>query len=272
MQQAAFVGWMAYGWIDVRLRRGIPIVIAIGLAGIYWYVMGTMLTAERPGMSQRVRRRLPQSFLGRMFFSWLNPGPASGYMFVVANITTLALIVCSAATVGDYFSTRTPRTWLHVEELRSLMIIGWGYLVAYLGIGLLVVSALRRVAVVTMLACVLIHCSLLLAGFGIPFAIKSMSIALRDADYTFLQITDPFWSLYHIADGGRLTDGSVIALLVAGVALCVLLLNLPRVIRELSIVREAAAEPRPGGRGRAASAAGGPAAESVGRRRMSSDR
>ena len=55
--------------------------------------MGTMLTAERPGISQRVRRRLPQSFFGRMFFSWLNPGPASGYMFVIANITSLAIVV-----------------------------------------------------------------------------------------------------------------------------------------------------------------------------------
>ena len=54
--------------------------------------MGTLLTAERPGMSQRVRRRLPQSFFGRMFFSWFNPGPASGYMFVIANITTLAIL------------------------------------------------------------------------------------------------------------------------------------------------------------------------------------
>jgi hypothetical protein len=81
---------------------------------------------------------------------------------------------------------------------------------------------------------------LLLAGFGIPFAIKSMSLSLRDADYTFLQITDPFSTMYHITDGGLVTDGRIIALIVVGVALCVLLLNIPRVIRELSIVREAA--------------------------------
>ena len=86
VQQAAFVGWMALRLdqlatidTDIRVRHWRCV------AGMYWYVMGTMLTAERPEMSQRVRRRLPQSFLGRMFFTWLNPGPASGYMFVVAN-------------------------------------------------------------------------------------------------------------------------------------------------------------------------------------------
>jgi hypothetical protein len=93
---------------------------------------------------------------------------------------------------------------------------------------------------VTMLACVLIHLLLLLAGFGIPYAIKSMSLSLRDADYTFLQITDPFSTMYHISEGGLVTDGGKIVLLVIGVAVCVLLMNIPRVIRELSIVRESA--------------------------------
>ena len=31
---------------------------------MYWYVMGTLLTAERPGMSQRVKRRLAAELFG----------------------------------------------------------------------------------------------------------------------------------------------------------------------------------------------------------------
>jgi hypothetical protein len=96
------------------------------------------------------------------------------------------------------------------------------------------------VALVTMLACVLIQLLLLLAGFGIPYAIKSMSLSLRDADYTFLQITDPFTTMYHITEGGLPVHGGKILLIVVSAALCVLLLNTPRVIRELSVVREAA--------------------------------
>jgi hypothetical protein len=238
VQQAAFIGWMAYAWIVSGYENGAITVMAI-LAGAYWYIMGTMLTAERPGMSQRVRRRLPQSFLGRMFFSWLNPGPASGYMFVIANISSLA-VVCFFAVVATGFLPTGRSGRPTADEVLYMLVIGWGYIVAYLGIGLLAVSALRRIATVTMLASVLIHLLLLLAGFGVPYAVKSMSVELRDADYSFLQITDPFYSVIHVMDGGVAADANAIALIVPGVAVCVLLLNMPSVIRELRVVREAA--------------------------------
>lgn len=237
IQQAAFVGWMAYAWIISNFEAGAAVAAGV-FAAIYWYAMGTLLTAERPGMSQRVRRRLPQSFFGRMFFSWLNPGPRSGYMFAVANATSFAIICLLGSTISSIYGTKssspTPDVMLY------LTLACWGYLVAYLGIGLLVIGALRRIAMVTMLASVLIHFLLLLAGFGIPYAFKSMSIELRDADYSFLQITDPFFSLVYIGNGGLLIDAGVIALVVPGVALCILLLNMPGVIRELRVVRESA--------------------------------
>jgi hypothetical protein len=63
---------------------------------------------------------------------------------------------------------------------------------------------------------------------------------LRDVDYTFLQITDPFYSLYHVAAGGVLADTRKLLVIIPSVALCVLLANLPNAIRELRVVREAA--------------------------------
>jgi hypothetical protein len=238
VQAAAIVGWIAYGWIESGYELFGVLLLAM-IAGIYWYAMGTMLTAERPGMSQRVKRRLPHSTLGRMFFSWLNPGPASGYMFVVANATAMAFL----CFLGSNISTVIGQNQLKspaADELLYMLVIGWGYLVGYLGFGLLVIGVLRRFAVVTMLACVLIHFLLLLGGFGIPYAIKSMSMALRDADYMFLQITDPFFSLYHVASGGVIADTRKLLVIVSSVAICVLLANLPGVIRELRVVREAA--------------------------------
>ena len=238
VQQAAFVGWLAYAWIYDN-NFDIDEVLALAtIAAIYWYAMGTLLTAERPGLSQRVRRRLPQSFSGRMFLSWLNPGPSTGYMFVIANATSLAIICSIAVAISSAYSKR-PGGWPGVEVMLYLLLVGWGYLVAYLGLGLLVVSGLRKIATVTMLASVLIHLLLLLAGFGIPYALKSMSIELRETDYTFLQITDPFSSLAHVSENVGFGDAGVIALIVPGVALCLLLLNMPGVIRELQIVREA---------------------------------
>ena len=260
VQQAAFIGWMAYAWIESQFEAGMLVATA-AIGAVYWYAMGTLLTAERPGMSHRVRRRLPQSLMGRMFFSWLNPGPASGYMFVVANASALVVIL----TIGEFISSMySPRSSPSFDVVEYLLVIGWSYLVVYLGIGLLLVTALRRVATVTMLACVLIQLLLLLAGFGVPYAIKSMSLALRDVDYTMLQITDPFSTMAHIANGGVLTDGDVIAMIVTGVALCVLLVNMPAVIRELRVVREAAPVRVCRRRDRAEPTARSAAAESVG--------
>lgn len=238
VQVATFVAWLSYGWISNNYEYTGILAAAI-ILGMYWYVMGTLITSEHPGMSQRVRRKLPQSQSARLFFSWLNPGPALGYLFVVANATALAFLCFEAVLFSSGYAKRA-RTWPTSDELIYVLIIGWGYLVAYLGVGLLVIRVLRKVAVVTMLAGVLIHILLLLAGFGIPYAIKMMSTHLRDADYSFLQITDPFWSLYHVADGGSNGDTQVLLLTIPTAAICVLLLNMPRIIQDLLIVRESA--------------------------------
>ena len=60
VQQAAWIGWMAYAWIVEEYDLAAILVMAM-MAAIYWCAMGTMLTGEREGMSQRVMRRLPNS-------------------------------------------------------------------------------------------------------------------------------------------------------------------------------------------------------------------
>jgi hypothetical protein len=233
-QQAAWVGWMGYAWIYSDFENGVLLLMVI-FGGVYWYAMGTMLTAEKPVMSQRVKRRLPSNSLGRAFLTWLNPGPSSGYMFVVANTTALA-VLCVIGVMASAFAPRAAGGWPGPDEVFYLLTIGWGYLVAYLGLGLIVVGLLRKFATVTMLASVLIHFLLVLAGSGIPTAIQMMSVELRFVEYSFLQITNPIWSMMHVADGG-MTEGHVLVIVVPAVAICVLLLNMRSVVRELQQVR-----------------------------------
>jgi hypothetical protein len=238
VQQAAWVGWMGFAWIYSEFDREQPIIMGM-LAGLYWFAMGTMLTAERAGMSERIKRHLPTSFISRLFFSWLNPGPGSGYMFVVANATAI-VIICILGTVLTEFLGSTGTAWPRMDEVFFLAIVGWGYGVAYLGIGLLAIRLLRRFAVVNMFASVLIHFLIVLAGSGIPTSIQLMSIELRDADYTYLQLTNPFWSLAHLANGGIGPDGAVLIIVVPAAAICVLLMNLRWIIEEMRAVRIAA--------------------------------
>jgi hypothetical protein len=234
LQQAAWIGWIGYAWLSWQ-NINLACVLAAAGGATYWYAMGALLTAERSGMSQRVKRRLPKSLLGRVFFSWLNPGPASGYMFVVANATAIVLI-CFLAVTASRKMGRAAGAWPGNDELFYLLVIGWSYLVAYLGLGMIVVNALRRVAIVTMLASVLIHFLVLLAGSGIPTAIQLMSVELRYVEYSLLQISNPIWSLMHLADGPP-PEAQVLVLVVPAAAFCVLLLNLRGVIRELQEVR-----------------------------------
>jgi hypothetical protein len=235
VQQACWVGWMGVAWIadgfDVEL-----VLVLVTLAGLYWYAMGTLLTAERPEMSQRVKRGLPTSSLGRLFLTWLNPGPASGYMFVIANTSAIAVVLL-LAVIANQISGKGIAGWPSVAQVMYLSFVGWGYLIAYLGLGLLVISAVRRVAVVQMPAAVLIHLLLVLAGSGIPSTIQWMSVELRELDYSYLQITNPFWTLHYLGERGLPVDAIVLLLLVSTAAICILLLNLPGVVRELRQVR-----------------------------------
>jgi hypothetical protein len=234
VQQAAWIGWMGYAWIQSDFRHEVLLIMAM-MAGIYWYFMGTLLTAEKPQMSERMRRRLPTTTFGRANLTWLNPGPATGYMFVVANATAVGIVCILGMIVG---SNARPGVggWPGGEELFFLLVIGWGYLVAYLGLGMLIVSAVRHIALVTMLANVLIHFLVVLAGSGIPTVIQLMSPESRYEDYTFLQVTNPFWSLVHISNG-NLNEAYVLIFLVPTAAICVLLLNFRNVVRELQQVR-----------------------------------
>jgi hypothetical protein len=88
-----------------------------------------------------------------------------------------------------------------------------------------------------MLACVLIHFLLVLAGSGIPMAFQMMSVELRNVDYSYLQIANPFWSLIHVGNGGMYNEGPVLLILVPAAAVCMLLLNMRAVAKELREVR-----------------------------------
>jgi hypothetical protein len=234
VQHAALVGWLAWLWIITNYRSEDILVLAMA-SGCYWFAMGTMLNGEQPQMSRRVMRRLPQTVLGRVFFTWLNPGPSSGYMFAVANLTSIAVLCLVADTVSNGSGSWNPSGRGYVD----FVVIGWSYVVAYLGLGCLVVALLRKIAEVTMFASVLLHLLLVLAGSGIPTSIQWMSLELQNKPYSYLQVTNPVWTLGYIGEFGPTPEESVLILVVPAAAICVLLLNLPGLVREIERVRTA---------------------------------
>jgi len=108
LQQALFLGWYAFyanqdGFFRVieRMAQGILIMFAL-----YWYFMGVFLTGEQSYVSARVRRQLPQSFLGRTFFTLFNPGSGTGFLFTLGNMCTVSLLMVGIAfTFGQVITS-----------------------------------------------------------------------------------------------------------------------------------------------------------------------
>ncbi len=231
LQQACFFGWMALPVIEegTRIINEVLFVTAV-ISGIYWYAMGTFLTSEWPHLSRRVQRSLPQSQLGRAFFTWLNPGPGTGYMFCVANLTMLFAVGLLLMVFTDQARTR----WLNSEQIFYFYSLSWSYVVFYLGLGKLLISLARRFVFVSLTAGFLLHVILLLAGCGGPQVLSFMSSALQfGSQYSLLHITNPIWTLAELVDNGAAVDALTVLLVIGPAAIIVLLLNMRSVAIEL---------------------------------------
>ncbi len=142
VQQALFCGWMAYVWLENERRVEIVMFVLL-CSGLHWYAMGTFLTGEPERLSPRVKRDLPQSFLGRALLTWFNPGAGTGYVFAIANFLTVALL----AQIAVRFCLESPGRplWTPVDSVFCAGLVGLCYLVIYLGLGKLLLSAVRNV-------------------------------------------------------------------------------------------------------------------------------
>ena len=115
-------------------------VLAGSIAGTaYWFIMGALMTGEWPHLSRRVQRSLPQSKLGRIFLTWLNPGPAAGYMFAISNLAVLSAFGLAAL----WLITGGTRARLDLTAY-YFCIFGWCYVAIFLGIGRLIINGARR--------------------------------------------------------------------------------------------------------------------------------
>jgi len=244
VQYVCFVGWMAWAFVAV-----IPDVemlfVFLCFACLHWYVMGALMSGESPVLSPRVKRALPQSFLGRVFLTWFNPGPGTGYLFAVCGVLgTLAMVLIILVFGGTtvVFTMGSVR-WSDGDSTRLLilgLLIG-AYVTAYLGIGLLVIRMLHRFGSVAMFLGVLIQLLLILAGCAVPAVLQTMAGGYYyDAGYSLLHVTNPFWTLIHVGGDPTLPlDTGPVLLLVLSTAGVVFLMNLPWVAREVREVRVA---------------------------------
>ena len=100
-QLTLFVGLLVM--IAALIRRPEPMFAMSIFAGHFWLVIGCMLVSEKPGLSNRVQRKLPKSLFGRTFFSLLMPGPGRGYLFAVGCLLASASVSLVIDNCGGWF-------------------------------------------------------------------------------------------------------------------------------------------------------------------------
>lgn len=242
LQHICLTGWM-FGFLIAEEGHGELIVIFLTLAGLHWYVMGSMMTGESPDLSPRVKRRLPQSFLGRVFLTWFNPGPATGFMFAVSGglaalvLTLIAIVLREllglGIATGGWSSDDS-------ERLFTFSVLMVGYLTIYLGVGLLLIRLMYKLGQVGIFLSLLIQILLVMAGCAIPMVIETMSPGFGYMEYSLIHISNPFWTLIHVGGDNTVpVEAAVLLIVVPLTAVVVFLMNLPGVIKEVRHVRVA---------------------------------
>ena len=242
-QHMLFSGWMAWALV---MQPEIEITyVYMTILGLYWYVAGALTSGEWPQLSTRVKRQLPQTFLGRMLFTWFNPGPGTGYVFAVCGMAAGLITVSLGIFLHETVGWNGGRSWSG-NEINSALVFGTlttAYVTIYLGSGLLLTRGFRRLFPSGLFLGALIQVSLAAAGIIAPLVIQPMSSRWSWDQYSLLQMSNPFWTLIHVVDRSAMpVETPILMTVLPLVALAVFLLNLPGVAKELRHVRIA----RPG--------------------------
>lgn len=190
-------------------QYGVPVVMFLAFAlGFIWAVGGSMMSAESPAMTPRIRRELPSSFVARCVLTWLTPGPAAGLAFATVNIVVVAMFL----TYGLEYLIRTPNVWsTRYAFLGPLVITYAAYLVGMLVIVRWVIAVIRinnhpRVEL-GLAALVVVAVMSALA----PYAIGLHLNDYRPYSYSYWQVTNWAWTLMMVARGMDL--GGTLALI-----------------------------------------------------------
>ena len=236
--QMLIIGWFTYYW--VRFEVGELLFVAISVIAAYWAFIGAFLTGETAQLSPRAKRQLPQSFLGRMAFTWFNPGSGTGYIFAMLNLLGALVALWCGITVAWLVSFEYQPTLPDWYFYSTCLI---GYVLGYLGIVRLAVVALRRVTHVGMFATFL--CQVILAAGSVlfPYLLHAVSVwgEIATAPYTLLQLPNWAWTLSEVLRQ-TVFAGPELAIIVASVGVAVFLINLVVAAREVQHVRTAAPE------------------------------
>lgn len=236
LQTALFVGWVTYYWIQIGNYEYLTVMLCI--AGLHWYLYGMLLSAESDVLSPRVRRNLPESFLGRFFLTCFNPGSGTGYLFSVAHVVGLCSLTILAIFIQRNFSVPVVQWGSNSDSDRliAFAFMAGCYYVSYQGAPRLLYLLLPNRHQLNLVVPIVLNILLLVMGAAMPFIGNAFNSRFMMAPYSEWQFTNWAWTLTSIIEGPNYVTPAVY-LLVAGTTLLIFFLNLIATGREIEAVR-----------------------------------
>lgn len=244
VSQLSLFGWFAWGQMRWTGNFQFGLVFC---STLLWTLAGIFMVGESSDLPPRVKRDLPQSLLGRTFLTLFAPGAGTGYLFVIASMLAVTLMASLPynAIAEQYrsfaLSMNVSVPPMSIRTHRDgVFWAGWfatSYLAIYLGLGRLILEALRRFGEVRLTLRILVNLLLVMLGSGIPWVIQVSNPSTRNLGYTLLQVTNPVWTIWECCTRSLPMDYAVLAIVLPVAALGVMMLNLPSLARELAQVR-----------------------------------
>jgi ABC-type transport system involved in cytochrome c biogenesis permease component len=170
--------------------------VVANLCWIHWAVAGGWMMGESGIITNRARRSLPDSYFGRIFLTWFNPGAGPAYLLIVLGFVGPWIAFFVVLTVVNFAASSSKAMediafsgWVYVSALAA-------YLALYLGIVRLTLLILFRKS----------RAPRMLLSFAMVFVMFILSIILslslslaaggyRDMDFDWYCFINPIWTL-----------------------------------------------------------------------------
>jgi hypothetical protein len=240
-QHALMFGWILYG-INVPEANEPFFVLGCTAAVVYWWVVGSFMIGEWAELSPRVRRQLPQTFLGRVLLTWFNPGSGTGYVFTLVNLGLILWAFFSSSMIVEMFRGPTMRgAFFLPNQMAQFAAAGWFFVAVYLGVGRLMVMLVRNRVPSGVVFSFLLQIVLVTFGTLMPLVVQFSLFNTSNFDYSVLQVTNPFWTLgqilFNSTGGFTSADTSTSYLLLAIGGWSLVVLHFLLAIREIEQTR-----------------------------------
>ncbi len=147
IQHTVFLGWFLSMTTTISRIGDEFVYTTIIFMLFHWLIIGTMMCCVADGLSRKVRRGLPKTVFGKVFFSLLQPGPGRGYLFALGNLWTgvifIGLVLATTDWLPDFFAVNIPGSQL--EDTLIFLLINAIYFTFYLTVLYLFLNAMPRV-------------------------------------------------------------------------------------------------------------------------------